>query len=150
MKQKVGAGILLYNAEKNTVILLRRRDNELWSFPGGSVESGESPLEAAIRETREELNIFVDEEHTEIFDSNNYIVEKNGVSDNVISVNYICTKWDDSNAEVNKESMYFSEVDLRASMVYELTEYTKNPIEKLINILYNGKNKAILEALTGN
>lgn len=37
------------------VLLLRAWRN--WDFPKGAVEAGESPLEAAIRETREEAGI---------------------------------------------------------------------------------------------
>src|SRR4029077_12604978 len=36
------------------VLLQRRSDNNLWGLPGGSVEPGESVVEAVIREVREE------------------------------------------------------------------------------------------------
>ncbi len=33
-----------------------------WGFPGGKIELGESPLDAAIREVQEEIGITVKEE----------------------------------------------------------------------------------------
>src|SRR5579859_7459559 len=39
------------------LLLVRRSDNDNWSLPGGGVELGESLIQAAIRETREESGI---------------------------------------------------------------------------------------------
>ena len=55
----VGAGILLLR--ENQVLLQRRKDNELWGIPGGSLEPGESLEETAIRETFEEVGLVIDE-----------------------------------------------------------------------------------------
>ncbi|WP_019573346.1 DUF2213 domain-containing protein [Curvibacter lanceolatus] len=53
----VAAGIL-YRADTGRVLLLKRgmggNHPGTWAFPGGGIEEGESPLEAAIRESREE------------------------------------------------------------------------------------------------
>lgn len=38
-----------------------RKDRIIWNFPGGTVEKGENPRDAAIREIREELNIEISE-----------------------------------------------------------------------------------------
>ena len=35
-------------------MLSQRHDLDIWSLPGGGVENGEMPTEAAVRETREE------------------------------------------------------------------------------------------------
>jgi len=40
-------------------ILLVRSHNGFWSTPGGHLEHGESPVDAAIRETREETGVSV-------------------------------------------------------------------------------------------
>jgi 8-oxo-dGTP diphosphatase len=47
-------------ANKNTILMVRQRKAiayGLWGFPGGHVESGESPMAAIKRELNEELGI---------------------------------------------------------------------------------------------
>ena len=43
--------------DKDRVLLVRQSDSGRWSTPGGAIEPGESPEEAAIRETREETGV---------------------------------------------------------------------------------------------
>lgn len=45
--------------DENRVLLCKRRDKDLWNLPGGRVEQGESPWEAAIREASEEINVSI-------------------------------------------------------------------------------------------
>lgn len=47
------AGIVLRNAE-GRVLLLRRATEDTWGIPGGGLEAGESWVDAALRECREE------------------------------------------------------------------------------------------------
>ena len=49
----IGAFAILFD-DRDRVLLCHRRDMDMWNLPGGGVESGELPTEAAIRETREE------------------------------------------------------------------------------------------------
>lgn len=45
------------------VLMARRREREgrlLWAFPGGGIEVGESPEEAAVREVSEEVGLEVE------------------------------------------------------------------------------------------
>ena len=39
------------------VLMIRRSDNDNWAVPGGAIDLGESMVEAAVRETREESGI---------------------------------------------------------------------------------------------
>jgi 8-oxo-dGTP pyrophosphatase MutT (NUDIX family) len=41
------------------ILLVRQRDGNIWSTPGGSVEPDESPLDAVVRETWEETGLLV-------------------------------------------------------------------------------------------
>jgi 8-oxo-dGTP diphosphatase len=50
----IGAYAVIFDAERR-VLLCHRRDFDAWNLPGGGVEEGESPWDAAIRETREEV-----------------------------------------------------------------------------------------------
>jgi 8-oxo-dGTP diphosphatase len=56
--QLVSAGII-YRAGRVLIGQRRKHDKHSlkWEFPGGKVESGESPQEALVRELREELQI---------------------------------------------------------------------------------------------
>ena len=67
------------------ILLLYREDKEHWEVPGGKVEEGESPTEAAVREAEEEIGAEVSLEKPfytgefqhegEIFLWNGYIAE---------------------------------------------------------------------------
>jgi len=41
------------------ILLARRRDNELWTIPGGAMEPGETIAQTAMREVKEETGIEV-------------------------------------------------------------------------------------------
>ena len=60
MPTVVAAAVLI---EEGRVLLTKRRADQhlpgLWEFPGGKLESGESPEEAIVRECREECGIEV-------------------------------------------------------------------------------------------
>lgn len=53
MKKQISAGGILINSE-NKVYLINKIDRNEWSLPKGKVEEGESNLEAAVREVKEE------------------------------------------------------------------------------------------------
>jgi 8-oxo-dGTP pyrophosphatase MutT (NUDIX family) len=58
-----GVLVLLYPCDHELCLVLTRRTEQLEShrgqisFPGGGVHNGESPLEAALRETEEEMGV---------------------------------------------------------------------------------------------
>ena len=60
--------------------MIRRSDNDNWAVPGGAIDLGESMVQAAIRETREEtgieceitglVGIYTDPKHVILYTSN--------------------------------------------------------------------------------
>ncbi len=56
---RAGAFATITN-ERDEILLCHRRDLDLWNLPGGSVEAGESPCEAVVREVREETGVEAD------------------------------------------------------------------------------------------
>ncbi|MGO9351297.1 MAG: NUDIX hydrolase [Mycobacterium sp.] len=46
--------------EHDRIVLIRRRDNDLWALPGGGMELGESIVDTAVREVREETGLDVE------------------------------------------------------------------------------------------
>jgi ADP-ribose pyrophosphatase YjhB (NUDIX family) len=62
------------------VLLIRRSDNGNWAVPGGAIDLGESMVQAAVRETREEtgilcevtglVGIYTDPRHVMLYTSN--------------------------------------------------------------------------------
>lgn len=43
--------------ERNEILLVKSRDKEVWTIPGGQVETGENLIDALIREIKEESGI---------------------------------------------------------------------------------------------
>jgi 8-oxo-dGTP pyrophosphatase MutT (NUDIX family) len=67
LRKCVGHDLLLSPAaaacirdDEGRILLLRRSDEDLWGFPGGTVEPGERADEAAAREVREEIGLQVE------------------------------------------------------------------------------------------
>lgn len=55
---KVGVGVFILD-NHGRILLERRSDSGMWGLPGGGIEAGESVLQAAIREVREETGLEV-------------------------------------------------------------------------------------------
>ena len=62
-KKMKGSAVVILDDDSNMLWLLRSEKSrwmpKKWGLPGGKVESGEEPVEAAIRETKEEANLNV-------------------------------------------------------------------------------------------
>jgi 8-oxo-dGTP pyrophosphatase MutT (NUDIX family) len=54
---RVGAGGIVFDPTETRVLLTRREDNGRWCLPGGAMDPGESAMEAAVRELREETGL---------------------------------------------------------------------------------------------
>ncbi|WP_280437772.1 NUDIX hydrolase [Nocardia carnea] len=59
----VPGGSALVIDDRGAVLMQRRSDSGNWSFPGGTMEIGETLEQCVIRETKEETGLDVDPEH---------------------------------------------------------------------------------------
>jgi 8-oxo-dGTP diphosphatase len=54
------AGVAIFGDDGRLVLLIKENyDRHRWGFPGGALEPGETPEQAAVRETREETGLEV-------------------------------------------------------------------------------------------
>ena len=51
------AGIVVFNRQRKVLLCLRNDIADAWQFPQGGIEKGEIPLQAALRELKEETSI---------------------------------------------------------------------------------------------
>lgn len=70
---RVTAGIVIDSRK----VLLAKRENSghlggFWEFPGGKIETGETPFTCLKRELREELQITLDQDSASFFDISYY------------------------------------------------------------------------------
>jgi len=56
---KPAAAVAIFDDE-NRLLLLKRKDNDKWTMPGGTMDFGESLADCAIREVKEETNLDIE------------------------------------------------------------------------------------------
>lgn len=81
----VGCGVAVIVKEGKFVLLIRRKGrhgNGTWSVPGGWVEQGEGPEQAAVRELREEVGLRTEVEHL-TFDGWTWTVHKDDNAEDI-------------------------------------------------------------------
>lgn len=66
LRQKIGNDLILVPTivviardEHDRILLVHDRDSDYWTLPGGIIEPGETPADAAVREVWEEAHVMV-------------------------------------------------------------------------------------------
>ncbi len=128
----VGVGALIH--KEGRVLMIRRRfepNKGKWSLPGGLVEVGEAPEDAARREVREELGLeAVVESLLQV--ANEVIKDDQGrVRYHFILVDYLIRPLD-GEVVLNEESEEFAWFEPSAVAALNTTENTRKIIAKFI------------------
>ncbi len=130
-----GVGLFVFNDE-DRVLMQLRTDYNSWGFPGGAMELGESFEDVAIRELKEETNLIVDELKLikVLSGKDTYREYPNGDKLYDITAIFVIKKYHNDlkiNDNESKKLEWFKIDNLPENM----TEYTKNYINKFGNIL---------------
>ncbi len=55
----IGTSAVIFDTQRQKILLTQRQDNGRWCLPGGRMEPGENVVEACVREVREETGLEV-------------------------------------------------------------------------------------------
>ena len=58
-QKRVSSATMILENEIGEVLIVKANYKEHWTFPGGMIDKGETPLQAAVREVSEEVGIIV-------------------------------------------------------------------------------------------
>ena len=59
---RVSSASLILEDADGRALIVKANYKSHWTFPGGVIDPGETPLEGAVRETREEVGLIIDPE----------------------------------------------------------------------------------------
>ena len=136
-----GVILFLFN-EKDEVLMQFRTDYNMWGFPGGAMELGESFEETASRELKEETNLDIDDlvSIKVLSGKDTYREYPNGDKLYDITNVFLIKKYHGElkvNDDESKRFKWFSINNLPENM----TEHTKNYVTKFGNILEEALKK---------
>lgn len=108
---------IVYGAQ-GEILLVRQREGDVWSTPGGAIEPDESPVDAVVRETWEETGLLVTPVALiGVFGGPNFVVRyANGDETQYVMTVFECSQLSGQLAASNDEvtaSRFVSEADFR-------------------------------------
>lgn len=60
LDSRVSSAALIIENEAAQALIVKANYKSHWTFPGGLIDAGETPLQAAVREAREEVGLVID------------------------------------------------------------------------------------------
>lgn len=136
---KPAAAVAILNNNKE-LLMLHRKDNKKWTMPGGTLEFGESMVDCALREVKEEsgLNVEIKDIIGTYTDPNIRVAYSDGeVRQEFTIVYYGETK--DFDVKLDEESSNFVWVPLDEIQKLPLADSQRRRISDVISYLETGK-----------
>lgn len=136
---KPAAAVAILN-DKKELLMLHRKDNKKWTMPGGTLELGESMVDCALREVKEESNLNV-----EIKDIIGTYTDPNirvAYSDGEVRQEFTIVYYGETkgfNVELDDESSNYAWVSLEKVMDLPLADSQRRRIVDVIAYLDTGK-----------
>jgi 8-oxo-dGTP pyrophosphatase MutT (NUDIX family) len=140
VKKKLSCGILFFN-KKNELLLCHVTGNDFWDLPKGKIEKGETPIEAAIRETQEETGFIAKKEELEDIGKFEYNKGKD-----LHLFKYIGKKFF-SEKQAHCEKIY---IDINGKERPEMDDWCFMDIDTAIYKSSNSLNRLLIKLYKGN
>jgi ADP-ribose pyrophosphatase YjhB (NUDIX family) len=136
---KPAAAVALFNDQRK-ILLLRRKDNDKWTMPGGTLDYGESMTACAIREVREEtgFNIRVSGLIGTYTDPNILIAYSDGEVRQEFTLVY-AAEIESGDLKIDDESKEAAWVDLSAVAQLSLAESQRRRLVDVVDFPSKGQ-----------
>lgn len=123
----------------NKILMLKRTDNKKWTMPGGTLEYGESLIDCAIREVKEEagLNVKVKDIIGTYTDPNIVVAYSDGEVRQEFTVLYY-GEIISGEILIDEESSEYKWVELKDVLGLELADSQKRRLNDVIAYINNG------------
>ena len=130
--QMVGCGVFLFD-EQDRVLLERRADDGTWCVPGGSMELGETPEEAARRECLEETGLLAKD--LRFFnmqaDEKRHFTYPNGDEVYALDINFVCRSYEGTLKRQEEEVLQLQFFG-KSELPNDLSAFDKELIEAVL------------------
>lgn len=134
--RKFKAGVILHNTYEDKILIVQSRGN-LWGFPKGSFEEGETFKSCAIRELHEETGIKIDNEQlNKYYKVNDQVAYFYVKYDKKQTLNIQTTKFNDANG-IGWVSVDCLMELMRDDDTFNLNYHAKRCLTKFFKIKFN-------------
>jgi 8-oxo-dGTP diphosphatase len=137
---KPAAAVAILNDHRE-ILLIKRKDNGKWSMPGGSLDFGESLTECAVREVKEETNLFIEiKDIIGTYTNPSILVEySDGEVRQEFTIVYFGTAINFNEVKIDGESTKYEWVSLEEIHNLNFADSQKRRIADVIEYIKSGK-----------